>query len=123
LSGPLLLVVHDLDLRRAFGRPNKAQPELVVDSDRVLSHAIARQRLKAVAWRRSQVAEIARGIEVAQFPARRPDQIGREAFRIFAIEDGPGSLIPEAPDHVDVYHRMIRPSKSAYQLVMRRLQP
>src|SRR6266849_6220990 len=61
--------------------------------------AIARQSLKTVAWRRPQVAEIARGAEVAQFPARHLDQIGRKALRTFAVEDGFGGLVPEAPDH------------------------
>ena len=36
------MVVHDLDLRWALRRPNKAYPELVVDPDRVLPLAIAR---------------------------------------------------------------------------------
>jgi len=43
------VVVHYLDVRRAFRRPDKAHPELVVDPDRVLPLAIARQRLKTVA--------------------------------------------------------------------------
>jgi hypothetical protein len=93
------VVVHDLDVRRAFRRPNKAHPELVVDPDRVLSLAIARQCLKAVAWRRPEVAEIDRGVEVAQLPARHLDQIGRKALWTFAIENRLGALIPEASDH------------------------
>ena len=99
MSRPLLVVVHDLDFRRAFRRPNKAHPELIVYPNRVLPFAIARQRLKTVAWRRPQVTEIARGVEVAQFPACRLDQIRREALRTFAVEDGLGALVPEAPDH------------------------
>jgi hypothetical protein len=55
------MVVDEFDLRRAFRRPNEAHPELVVNADRVLPLAIARQRLKAVAGRRPQVAKIARG--------------------------------------------------------------
>jgi hypothetical protein len=93
------VVVHDLDLRRAFRGPNKAYPELVVDPDRVLPLAIARQRLKTVAWRRPQVTEIGRGIELPQFPACHLDQIGRKALRTFAVEDGFGGLVPEASDH------------------------
>src|SRR5215470_9048618 len=93
------MVVHDLDLRRAFGRPNKAYPELVVDADRVLSPAVARERLETVAWRRPQVAEITRGVEVAQLSARHLDQVGRKAFRAFTVEDGFGGFVPEAPDH------------------------
>src|SRR6267154_2445269 len=80
IAASSLGVVHNLDLRRAFRRPKKAHPELVVDPDRVLSLAIARQRLKTVAWRRPQVAEIARGVEVAQFPPCHLDQIGRKAL-------------------------------------------
>jgi hypothetical protein len=92
------VVVHDLDLRRAFRCPNKTHPELVVDPDRVLPLAIARQRLKTVAWRRPQVAENVRGVEVAQFPARHLDQIGRKALPTFAVEDGLGGPVPKAPD-------------------------
>ena len=86
------MVVHDLDLRRAFRRPDKAHAELVVDPDRVLPLAIAPQRLETVAWRRPQVTKIGRGVEVAQFPARHLDQIGRTALRTFAVEDGFGAL-------------------------------
>jgi hypothetical protein len=37
-----LVVVYDLDFRRAFCRPNKAHAELIIDPDRVLPLAIAR---------------------------------------------------------------------------------
>src|SRR6266478_2441658 len=59
-----LVVVHDLDFRRAFRRPDKAHAELVVDPDRVLPFAVARQRLKTVAWRRPQIAKIVREVTV-----------------------------------------------------------
>jgi len=58
-----------------------------------------RKRLKAIAGRRPQIAEITRGVEIAQFPARHLDQIGRKALRSFAVEDGFGGLVTEAPDH------------------------
>jgi plasmid stabilization system protein ParE len=61
--------------------------------------AITSQRFKTVAWRRPQVAEIARSVEVAQFPARHLDQIGRKALGTFAIEDGLSGLVPEVSDH------------------------
>jgi len=66
------MVVHNLDLRWAFRRPNKANPKLVVYPDRVLPLAIARERLKAIAWRRPQVAEIARGVEVSEVSGAPP---------------------------------------------------
>ena len=80
------MVVYDFDFRRAFRRPNEADPKLVVDPDRMSPLPIARQRFKAIAWRRPQIAEIARGVEVAQFPSRRLDQSGRKALRMFAVE-------------------------------------
>jgi hypothetical protein len=51
--------------------------------------AITRKRLKAVAWRRPQVAKVAGGVEVAQFPARHLDQVGRKAFRAFTVRVRP----------------------------------
>jgi hypothetical protein len=93
------VIVHDFNVRRTFRGPNKANAELVVDPDRVLPLAITSQRLKAVAGRRPQITEVARRIEVAQFPARCLEKIGREALRAFAIENGFGSFIPKVPDH------------------------
>src|SRR5579862_559552 len=61
---PLLMVVHDRDFRWTFRRPNKANSELIIYPDRVLPRAIARERRKAVAGRRPQVAEIARRVEI-----------------------------------------------------------
>ncbi len=93
------MVVYDFDFRRAFRSPNEADPELVVDPDRMSPLPITRQRFKAIAWRRPQVAQITRGVEVAQLASRRLHQISRKALRVFAVEDGLGGLIPEAPDH------------------------
>src|SRR5262249_36785550 len=96
---PLLVVVDDLDFDRAIRGPAEAHSELVIDPDRVLAFAIAQQCLEAVTRWRSQIAEIARGVEVTQFPPRYLDQIGRKAFRALAIENSLGGFVPEAPDH------------------------
>src|ERR1700751_2401826 len=96
IAASLLMVIHDFDLRRTLRRPNEAHPELVVNADRVLSPAIARECLKTIAGRRPQIAKIARGAEVTQFPARHLDQISRKALRALAVEDGFGNLVPEA---------------------------
>jgi hypothetical protein len=93
------MVVHDFDLRRTFRRPNEANPELIVNADRVLPLAIPSERLKAIARRRPQVAKIARGVKIAQFPARHLNQIGRKALRALAVEDGFSGFVPKAPDH------------------------
>jgi hypothetical protein len=68
----LELLVHryspliNLDLGGALRSPNKTNTELVVDPDRVLSPAIARQRFQAVTRGRRQVAKIFGGVEIAQ---------------------------------------------------------
>jgi hypothetical protein len=87
----------------------------------VLPLAIARQSLKTVAWRRPQVAEIARGTKVAQFPARHLDQIGRKALRTFAVEDSFGGLVPKLLITGNVYRLMIQLSKSGCQSMIQRL--
>src|SRR5215831_15501094 len=53
--------MHGLELLghvASFRRPNKAHPESIVNVDRVLPLAIARERLKAIAKKRPQVAKI-----------------------------------------------------------------
>ena len=56
--------MHGLELLghvASFRRPNKAHPESIVNVDRVLPLAIARERLKAIAKKRPQVAKISCG--------------------------------------------------------------
>jgi hypothetical protein len=50
------MVIHNLDLGGAIRSPGKTNMELVVDPDRVLSLAIARQRFEAVTRGRRQSA-------------------------------------------------------------------
>jgi len=92
------MIVHDFDLCRAFRRPDETHSELVVDADRVLSPAIPSQRFEAIAGRRPQIAEIARGVEIARLPTRHLDQIGRKALRAFTVENGFAGLIPKVFD-------------------------
>ena len=51
------MIIDDLDLYRPLCDPDKADPELVVDADRVLSPTATYERLKPVAWRGSQITE------------------------------------------------------------------
>jgi hypothetical protein len=83
---------------------------LVVDADRVLPLPIAGQRLKAVAWRRPQVAEIARGVEVAQLPARHFDQVCRKALRTFAVKTASVVLSRKLLITIIMYRYMIQTS-------------
>jgi hypothetical protein len=94
IVAPFLVVVHNLDLRRTLRSPNNHTRNWSL----IRSMPLAIQRLKTVAWRRPQVAQIAGGIKVSQFPARHLYQIGRKTLRAFAVENHFGDLVPETPD-------------------------
>jgi hypothetical protein len=97
------MVISHFDVGWSFGRPSEANPELVVDPDRILSLAVPLERFQSVAWWQPQVAQIDGGIEIAKLAARDLDQIGRKAFRAFALEDGFRGAVLEAFDHGDMY--------------------
>jgi hypothetical protein len=62
------VVVDDFDLVRIVLSPNKANPPLVVDSNRVLTTPITLQRFETVCRRYAQVIEAPRIVQDAQFP-------------------------------------------------------
>lgn len=60
------MVIDDLDLFGAVLAPNKADPPLIVDSDAVLTAAIASQGFESVPRRRAEVREPSRRIQHIQ---------------------------------------------------------
>jgi hypothetical protein len=78
----------------------------------VLALAVACQQLKVVAWRRPQVGEFIRGVEITQFPAHDLYQIGREALRTFAVETDSVVLSRKPLITVAMYQSMIQTSRS-----------
>jgi len=52
-----LVIVHDFNVFWAFARPAKADSELAIDPNAVLTCAIAPECFKAIARRRSQEVE------------------------------------------------------------------
>ncbi len=48
MTSTALVIVHDLDIFGARVRPSKADPELIVYADAVLSCAVSLQRLETV---------------------------------------------------------------------------
>jgi hypothetical protein len=97
------MVISHFDVGWSFGRPSEANPELVVDPDRILSLAVPLERFQSVAWWQPQVAQINSGIEIAKLAPRDLDQIGRKALRALAVEYGFRGAIPEAFDHGAMY--------------------
>ena len=64
------MVVNDLNLPWASSCPLKADTPLVVDSDTVLTHAIALKCFETATRRNPQFFETLRVTELAQFPQR-----------------------------------------------------
>ena len=60
------MVVDDLDVLGACGRPPKAHPELVVHADAVLTNPVTLKGLKLVAWRNTEIADPTRDFQLAQ---------------------------------------------------------
>jgi len=73
----------------------------------MLPPAIARQGLKAIAGRRSQVRETCRGVQVAELTTANLDQIRRKTLRAFAGKNGFRDFVPEISDHGSLYRFVI----------------
>ena len=71
-----LVVVDDLDVGGPARGPGEADPELVVDSDRVLAGSVAGQLLQAVARRYAQITERAGRVEEPELLLRGPLNVG-----------------------------------------------
>jgi hypothetical protein len=88
------MVVHDLYVLRAGGRPAEAHAKLVVHADTVLPSAVAPERLQSVAWRYAEVINPACDLQLPQLPSRYrldvrpppdPPAFG-QGFRVGAFE-------------------------------------
>jgi hypothetical protein len=79
------VVIHDLDVFSAAGRPAEANPELVVDPDAVLPSAVAPERFEPVAGRHLKVFEPACDLQLPKLaPSGRlyaPEPFDSPAFR------------------------------------------
>src|SRR5262245_46639161 len=62
-SPPLVVVVDDFDMCRFSFIPNKANPPLVIDPDRILSFPVCLQRFQPVARRNTQISKHPRLIQ------------------------------------------------------------
>lgn len=72
------MIVDDLDIGRAAIRPNKTEPELVVQTNGMLALSVSVQGLEPVAGRKSKIVETSSVIQHQQFAFRDPDQVGRK---------------------------------------------
>jgi len=93
------MVVSDLDLVWAAFSPDEADPEAIIDADRVLALSIALQRLQAVPRRSPKVVQPRGLIQLIELPPADREDIARQGLpgrlRILAIEHILGALIEE----------------------------
>jgi hypothetical protein len=64
------VIVHDLDVLSACGRPAEAHAELCVDPDAELSGAIASERFQPVARWYSEIFQPARDLQLSELASR-----------------------------------------------------
>ena len=88
------MIIHDLDILGAGGRPAKAQAKLVVDADAVLAGTAALQGFQTVARRYAQVVQPFRDLQLPQLAPRYGGDVGepldgravRQGLRVGALE-------------------------------------
>lgn len=93
------MVINDFHVIRMGAFPAEANAVLIIDADAVLSFAIARKLLQAVARRNAEIVERFSGIQEQQFPQRRALKRARQFAAPFAVEKTFGLGVPEAANH------------------------
>jgi hypothetical protein len=92
------MIVNDFDVGGALIRPHKAHTPLVVDTNRVLSGAVAFQQFEPVAGRGSKIAQPAGHFQLLQLAPRHGLDRGHawhvptleQSLRIGALEGSDG---------------------------------
>ena len=62
------MVVHDFDVFGSSRCPSKAEAELLIDSDAVLTLSVSFQRLEAVSWRNAEILQAPSDLELSELP-------------------------------------------------------
>jgi hypothetical protein len=93
------VIVDDFDVMGMAGFPSEADAPLVVDSNAVLTLAVAFQCFEPVSRWNPKVGQGGCGVDLKQFPERGPVDIARNSSRAIAAEKSLGLRIGEAPNH------------------------
>ena len=92
------MIVDDFDIRRAGGRPAKADTELIVHADAVLACTPALQGLEPVTWWRAQEFQGVCRVELRQL-TRRDVRDARKSLAFSCLEQRSRVGAAEALDH------------------------
>jgi hypothetical protein len=66
------VIINELNTVRPVASPDEADAKLVVHADRPLALAVGGQRVKPISWRRSQIFNRPRRIELGKPAANNP---------------------------------------------------
>jgi hypothetical protein len=82
--------------------PHEADPPLVIDADRMLTYAIALQRLEPVRRRYAQILKPSGVVDQTQLAERRYLDIRRQSPTPAAMPNGVRFAVGEAGDHANI---------------------
>jgi hypothetical protein len=92
------VVIGDLNLMCTVSLPDKANSELIVDSDAVLSRSISLKRFQPVARRNAKIVESEAGLYLIEF-AKRHGRDSRPAAARASFKEELRIRVIEALDH------------------------
>jgi hypothetical protein len=96
------VVVGNLYFKGVCELPHEADPPLIVDPNRVLASAIARELLEPIPGRRPQVFQRLGAIQQQELAEGRALDVRRQPARALPIEELSRLIVPEAPNHLDL---------------------
>jgi hypothetical protein len=79
--------------------PAEADAPLIVDTNAVLTDAIARQSFQPIGGRNPQIVQALSSVELDQFAPRDTVQVGRKVAQELALKEPLSVLIIEGLDH------------------------
>ncbi len=106
------MVIDDLDVLSTRIGPAKANPELVVDPDAVLSCPVAPERFQMIAGWDSKVLQSSGDFQLPKFAAGHGGNVG-EPFDRISLRQGFRFVAPERFDHGMIVTSRVTTVKSA----------
>jgi hypothetical protein len=92
------MVVHNFDVKGIWFHPTKADAPLIVDSDAVLPHTVAGERLQSIPRNGPQIENHGGSLDLIKLSFRRLGDVMKPPAEL-AFEDLLGFLVAEGPDH------------------------
>ena len=81
------MVIHDFNLLRVATAPDEANPPLIIDADAVLAGTVAFEGFQPVAWRRKQITQCPRPVQVFELAPGGVLNVRRQLAGAFAPKD------------------------------------